>query len=361
MTDNHGSEGPDKAPLRESERSAARALVSVIVPTFRRPNLLRKALQSVRAQTYRPLQVIVIDDDDDPAAAAIADQVLQGREDLQTIVLRQSNLGAAAARNRGLAAAEGAYVQFLDDDDELFPEKIAEQVDVLEGRAADIVYGDWIQGQDIPSARNFAARKRDDHFVFLTAEGWIPPFAYLSRIDACRSVGGWDETLRFNDDFDFFLRLAAGGSVFMHRPLRTGFYRWHSGPRVSTEDRRTRVETNMRIIEKAERLRRNKGGASPAVLTALIVYWRRLASEAADHQSAFDRCWTNIARLRSELGSSAGYLERALGPRRFYAIRAIGGPVQWGRRLAHRVLPLSARRGVRRLENVIRGAFGRAL
>ena len=101
-------------------------MVSVIIPTFNRAALVREAVASVKAQTYRDYEILVVDDasTDDTREALAA-----GRE---VRVLRQADRrGVAAARNRGIAAARGEWLAFLDSDDLWLPEKLARQMAYL--------------------------------------------------------------------------------------------------------------------------------------------------------------------------------------------------------------------------------------
>jgi glycosyltransferase involved in cell wall biosynthesis len=108
-------------------------LVSVVIPTFRRPDLLQRAVASVARQTHRPIELIVVDDDGDDRTAEVVRAAMPTADcGLQFVGFIQKGGGGAAARNVGLVAARGRYVQFLDDDDELFPDKLASQVAVLE-------------------------------------------------------------------------------------------------------------------------------------------------------------------------------------------------------------------------------------
>ena len=103
------------------------ASVSVVIPTHNRAGMLRATVESVLAQTHPAVEVVVVDDgstDDTPAVA-------RGFGSRVTYV-RQPNQGVEAARKRGLAHASGRYVNFLDDDDVMFPTKLARQVAVLD-------------------------------------------------------------------------------------------------------------------------------------------------------------------------------------------------------------------------------------
>src|SRR5689334_9621809 len=123
-------------------------LVSCVVPVYNGERYLAEALDSILAQTHRPLQAIVADDGSTDGTAAVAaaygDRVL---------VLRQANAGPAAARNLGLAAARGEYVAFLDADDLWHPRKLERQL------------------------ARFRARPQLDYCVSLMQNFWMPELA----------------------------------------------------------------------------------------------------------------------------------------------------------------------------------------
>jgi glycosyltransferase involved in cell wall biosynthesis len=106
---------------------AASLLVSVIIPTYYRNERLKAAIDSVLHTNYDSLEVIVVDDSGENNARPVAEQY----DNLRYVSL-DKNRGQNAALNRGLKETSGAYVQFLDDDDEVFPEKFAKQVSLLE-------------------------------------------------------------------------------------------------------------------------------------------------------------------------------------------------------------------------------------
>jgi glycosyltransferase involved in cell wall biosynthesis len=103
--------------------------VSVILPTHNRAELLKRSIQSILDQTYEDFELIVIDDasKDDTEAA-----VKGFNDDRIRYIKQQINIGAAAARNAGIAASKGEYIAFQDDDDEWLPTKLEKQVAVFE-------------------------------------------------------------------------------------------------------------------------------------------------------------------------------------------------------------------------------------
>ncbi len=104
-------------------------LVSVVIPTLRRPTIVLRAVQSVLRQTYALFEIIVMIDGPDSSTSTTLAAVHDAR--LRVVEL-QENVGAAEARNKGVALAQGKWIAFLDDDDEWVPEKLAIQVDAAE-------------------------------------------------------------------------------------------------------------------------------------------------------------------------------------------------------------------------------------
>jgi glycosyltransferase involved in cell wall biosynthesis len=107
-----------------------RPLVSVIIPVYNGARFLRAALESVFAQTYRAIEVIVVDDGSVDDSAAIAQSFTEVH------YIQQSNQGVAAARNNGIEAAHGEFYAFLDQDDLWTREKLERQVDYLRSHPA---------------------------------------------------------------------------------------------------------------------------------------------------------------------------------------------------------------------------------
>ncbi len=115
-------------------------LVSVIIPTYNRPDYLREAVDSVFVQTYPSIEILVIDDgssDGGAHAKSVLKPYLSTDPQSPTVTyLYQKNRGLVPAVNRGLALARGEYIQRLDDDDRLLPEKIARSVEVFQAHPA---------------------------------------------------------------------------------------------------------------------------------------------------------------------------------------------------------------------------------
>ncbi len=112
-------------------------VVSVIIPTYNRADMLDEALRSVFAQTYKDFEVIVVDDGSTDHTRSVVDKYPH-----RVRYVHQENQGHALAKNTGIAAADGGYIAFLDDDDTWLPRKLELQMDVLENNPdVDLVYG----------------------------------------------------------------------------------------------------------------------------------------------------------------------------------------------------------------------------
>jgi len=193
--------------------------VSIIIPCYNKRAYVAAAIESALAQTA-PCEVIVIDDGSTDGSL---DEV---RRFEQRIMLEAGpNRGGSAARNRGLALATGEYVQFLDADDLLPPDKIAAQLAMLDDAPADTVaFCPWSvfydDGTIMPAGTRRYWRSYPNGLSLLidmwTYGGFFPPHTWLAPRDLIDRAGHWDEDLTGDDDGEFFGRLLAhaGGLRF---------------------------------------------------------------------------------------------------------------------------------------------------
>jgi len=174
-------------------------LVSVIVPAYNCERYLAAALDSIFAQTYRPVEVIVIDDGSTDRTA----QIIAGYGD-RVVSLRQDNSGPAAARNTGLDHARGEFISFLDADDLYHPEKLARQMALFDRHPAMemsicAVENFW---DGDPAEEASQLRKRELRKVFIG----VVVQAVLVRRSVFDKVGRFKADLRFCEDTDWYLR-----------------------------------------------------------------------------------------------------------------------------------------------------------
>lgn len=185
-------------------------LVTAIITTHNRLNLLKRAIDSVYAQTYKNIELIVVDD-------ASTDSTLDycRQFPLQYIYIpKEESRGGNYARNQGIRAAKGEYVAFLDDDDYWLPEKIGKQVALIEskdcelvhcGRRLEIVKGDKIEYRDLlPNPLHYG----DMHKKILLTICTTTTTNILAKRKALFDVGLFDENLRFWQEYELTIRLA---------------------------------------------------------------------------------------------------------------------------------------------------------
>ena len=193
--------------------------VSVVIPTYQRRDLVRRAIASVRAQTHRDYELIVVDDgstdDTHDVVAALGDDIVYVRRD--------ENRGVSAARNAGIARARGAIVAFLDSDDTWLPHHLAVVMDVLT-RLPDAVLCSTsprfeVEGREPPAE----ARVADTLSALLVENVVGSPSSVAVRRAALERVGGFGEALRVMEGWDLWMRLALVGpfALLRHRTIVT--------------------------------------------------------------------------------------------------------------------------------------------
>lgn len=217
------------------------AKVSVIIPCHNAASYIGETLQSVRRQTWSNLEVIVIDDGSQDDSA----RIVEAFEGLDPILVRQSNRGQTAAFNVGLAHATGDYIQFLDADDLIDPDKIAVQVSRLADAPRCVASGRWGRFYGRPEDARFEveAVSRDldslDWLVESRADGlgMMFPALWLVPVSIVRAAGPWREDLTLNNDAEYFTRvLLAADRVLYCEGARC---RYRSGISGSLSGRRT--------------------------------------------------------------------------------------------------------------------------
>jgi glycosyltransferase involved in cell wall biosynthesis len=196
-------------------------LVSVVIPCFNQGQFLGEAIQSVAAQTYEPIETIVIDDGSTDNTFAVANNY-----GVQCI--RQANSGLSRARNAGMKAASGQLLLFLDADDLLARDAIAAGVACLENRpGAAFVFGQ----PDIPGIAPglLPPRVESDFYRRLLERNYIGmPGLVLYRRSVLDAEGGFATRLDAAEDYDLYLRIARKLPIWFCDDMH-GTYRRHSG------------------------------------------------------------------------------------------------------------------------------------
>ena len=181
------------------------SLVSIIIPTYNRPDYLQRAIESSLKQTHKNIEVIVIDDHSDYDVSQVIDKFHDTRVKLFT---NEINQGSVRSRNRGLDLSSGSYINFLDDDDVLMPEKIEFQLNkFLESQiqnlgvvTCDMVY----QRQDINEVKK--NHFRGDIYKKLLSQYCI--YGIHSMLIKRKYCPKFDPNLTSNQEYDLAIRVA---------------------------------------------------------------------------------------------------------------------------------------------------------
>ena len=206
-----------------------------IIPTHGRPGHLSRSLESVLQQSLAPAEIIVVDDiDDGPTAAIVQVTALRTEIPLRRIVNRR-NPGASGSRNAGAMASRAEFLAFLDDDDVWYPDHLACAVAEVNRTGADAVisglrrikHDGTIQPIIMPPRAAIRERLFEKNFGMTGSN-------LVIRRSAFERVGGFDPALPVFNDWDFLIRMIAGGIEYGVVKNLTVEWREHDGDRIST-------------------------------------------------------------------------------------------------------------------------------
>lgn len=225
-------------------------LITAVITTHKRaPEFVQRALDSVLAQTYPHMEIIVVDDS--PADFEQRDQIKQlveakGAQYIAHDVCK----GACAARNTGLAVAGGEYIAFLDDDDEWLPEKIEKQVAKFTDNVALVYCGSKVcYSSTNTTVESVTAYRRGSVYAELLKTNFIGATSFpLLRRSSLMEIGGFDIMMQSAQDYDVWLRLAQRYEVdYVSEALAV--YYIHTSDRI-TQNYQKKVAGLERIIAK---------------------------------------------------------------------------------------------------------------
>ena len=195
-----------------------KGLVSTIIPVFNRPDMVVEAINSVLAQTYRPIEIIVVDDGSTDNTLAVLQSLAE--TNAQVKVFSQANSGPGAARELGRQKAQGEYVQYLDSDDLLLSEKFSLQVRALNEKAdCCIAYGkteSTLIGEPLKGiAMRLTGVQLDAMFPEFLRDRWWGTSTPLYRASVLDEAGAWLTTLN-EEDWEYDCRIASTGGKLVY-------------------------------------------------------------------------------------------------------------------------------------------------
>ena len=213
-------------------------LVSTIIPVYNRPEMLRECIDSVLAQTHRPIEIIISDDgstDDTPAAA----QSLVEEHPETIRYVRNENRGPGPAREAGRELAQGEFIQYLDSDDLLLPRKFQVQVQALrEHPECGVAYGRTrlvdMAGKVLADPFKWTGKQIPTLFPGLLVDRWWCTHTPLYRRSLCDQIGPWTD-LRWSQDWEYDGRIGALGVRLAYCDEPVSEHRHHEAMRQTSK------------------------------------------------------------------------------------------------------------------------------
>ncbi|MDS0222832.1 glycosyltransferase family 2 protein [Haloarcula sp. S1AR25-5A] len=248
-------------------------LVSVVIPTYKRPDKLRRATRSVAEQTYPNIELIVVDDHSpQPASDTLSGDSFDG---LNLVCIRhEENRGANEARNTGISEADGEYIALLDDDDDWQPKKISKQVDVFQ-RSDDSV-GVVYTGCEY----DYGSYTRE---VIFTCEGTVAEDLFVGksfgefstlmvRRDVIEAAGLPDERFPSWQDREWLIRLSQHTEFRVIQELLTRRHCPEDEERISNNYTEKRDVSFPLLVEKHRDLARSYGRKYERLFLASLLF-----------------------------------------------------------------------------------------
>lgn len=223
--------------------------VSVIVPVYNGAQTIKRALDSVLAQAFSSLEIIVVDD---ASSDRTVELVAQYQDDRLTTIQSAENCGAGAARNKGIAAARGRWVAFLDADDAWKPNKLARQVELLDRSSKPVAacatgYNIEKNGRRLAVALNLTPQQfRNDILFGCTIS---PGSTLMVEREVFETIGGFDEAFKRLEDWDWLLRFSERYDMeFLPEALADIYLTWNKPSKGH--------DTTDRVLDGIRRMRR---------------------------------------------------------------------------------------------------------
>ncbi len=293
--------------------------VSVVIPCYNAARWVADTLECLLAARGGPPEIIAVDDGSTDGTW----DVLQRHVPRGILARRQANRGASAARNEGLRHATREYVQFLDADDLLSPDKLAAQVELLSRpeHQGCVATCRWGRFSDDPAQARFVDDEvfRDfaplDFLRLTTATNrmmhpgaWLVPRAVIDR------AGAWDESLSLNDDGEYFARVVLASRGIVFSSTGCSYYRSQLAGSLS----RSRSARAMRSLHRSAELTiaaMLRAEDSPLVRQAAADFWQHIGYELYPDDAALSRDALRRARQfgGSKVQPCGGARQQTLG------------------------------------------------
>lgn len=225
-------------------------LVSVIIPTYNRADVVKRAIASVQEQFYKNTEIIIVDDASVDDTAAVVQQINDSR--IQYIC-HQNNLGGSEARNTGIKKAQGEYVAFLDSDDVWLSNKLQLQLATISQKKSQdnlVCYSQFQKSFRVFYQKSVLPSKGKEQesipeYLWLSGGEMLTSTLLISRTIATATL--FKTGLVKHQDLDFVIRLEQQGAKFVFVPQVLAV--WHNEPRRDRISRRVNYQVSLDWIE----------------------------------------------------------------------------------------------------------------
>ena len=218
--------------------------VSIITPCYNGEPFLHAAIRSALAQSFPPIEILVIDDGSIDNSAAVAEAFGP-----PVRVLRQANQGESVARNRGLAEARGSHILFLDADDMISPDALAHLAAAVEGKPNAVALMGCARFTDDPDApHRIDEAIYSEFFPEIIDTNFGPPHCWLAPLHLVREAGGFCETMRWSEDWDLLWRLGLHASELVPVSYIGAKYRQHPNSQIATTSQANRARGHAALM-----------------------------------------------------------------------------------------------------------------
>lgn len=203
-------------------------LISVIVATFKHDKMLLRALNSLKEQTFKNFEIIVVDDngntEQNTSVKAIVSQFKDENPEIKlTLIVNQNNLGSAKTRNIGIDASNGEYITFLDDDDVYLPENLEKQIENMLSTQADYgltdikIYNENEKLCDNRERNYIKSTKKDDLICYHLKHHLSGTGTLIFKKEYIEKIGKFGD-IDFGDEFFLMLKAIENDGKFTYLP-----------------------------------------------------------------------------------------------------------------------------------------------
>lgn len=242
--------------------------VSVIIPCYRQAQYLAESIDSALRQTYPAVQVVVVNDGSPDETSEVCRNYAG-----KIVYIEQSNQGRSAARNAGVKASTGDWLQFLDADDLIHPNKIEWQLADMARHKARVGYCCTVNFDTSPFDKPHPCRyfgQVDDmasSLVTLSLGTPVPIHSVLMRREIFDAQGGFEQNVEIDEDRRFFMSIAMTGERFHFTPIVGAYYRYHS--ESTNSNQRGIFASNLQFLREVWQLTL-EGKLNPATIKPVL-------------------------------------------------------------------------------------------